>query len=160
MFLMVFVAHCAFSRPGVLVKASSATYPDATTMRTGTSFAAGFVSGVAALMLQAFPSITPAEILNRIQYGAAANVLSNATNFPNRLLSTEFIDDFSRAPSTIPPLVTKTPRPVPGPTQVRPACGTILLSGCVENDDCCSRRCWRFFLLLGGHRRCWFFSNV
>lgn len=144
-----------FHRPGVSIKSPSNAGPDATTTKTGTSVAAAFVSGVAALYLEAFPNISPAELLSRMRYGAASSMLLDATNFPNLLVSTEFIDDFSPAPVSKPPLVTKTPAPVP----TRRACGGLLVSACIENSDCCTGQCWQFRFFFG-LKRCWIFSNI
>lgn len=144
--------------PGVSISSASNGGPDATTTKTGTSMAAAIVSGVAALYLEAYPAATPAEILNRMIYGAAANILQNATNYPNYLLSTEFIDDFTAAPATIPILVQKTRSPSPAPAR---ACGGMLVSACTKNSQCCSGRCWRFnFFAIRGLQRCFMFSNI
>lgn len=133
---------------------------------TGTSIAAPFVSGVAALLLQAYPDATPNEIRSRLVAGAAFGILSDSSEYPNRLLSTEYIDEPLSQPEQVPtqapsynPLNPHSPADATfSPTnEIVWGCGMILVSRCNDNDDCCSRACYRFRFF---GKRCWFSSNI
>jgi hypothetical protein len=74
--------------PGSQVRAAVTTNDTETDLRTGTSQAAGFVAGVAALYLASNPSASPAEVHNAIVSGATVGVVTGVTGgTPNRLLS-------------------------------------------------------------------------
>jgi hypothetical protein len=78
--------------PGTFITSSTAntntfgttdTYPDNVNFKiansTGTSFAAPQVAGFAAMYLQAYPTLTPAQLKQRMQADAKAGVLHDAT---------------------------------------------------------------------------------
>jgi hypothetical protein len=54
--------------------------------RSGTSLAAPFVTGVAALLLEQYRSLTPAQVKTTIVETATPDVLTNLSDSPNRLL--------------------------------------------------------------------------
>ena len=73
--------------PGSSITSSWYTSTSATNTISGTSMASPHVAGVAALVLSANPSYTPAQVTSRITGTAAASkVTSPGTSSPNRLL--------------------------------------------------------------------------
>ncbi|MEL4506365.1 S8 family peptidase [Luteococcus sp. H138] len=75
--------------PGTNIRSAWIGSSTATNSDSGTSMAAPFVSGAAALVLQARPSWTPAQVHSQIVTQAARNVIINPTKgTPNRMLYT------------------------------------------------------------------------
>ena len=73
--------------PGSSILSAWWTGPSATKTLSGTSMAAPHVAGAAALLLQASPSATPAQIAQRLVAAATPGVVGNpGTGSPNRLL--------------------------------------------------------------------------
>ncbi|MDN5564671.1 MAG: S8 family peptidase [Luteococcus sp.] len=84
----------------------------AVAQNSGTSMAAPFVSGLAALVAQARPTWTPAQVAAQVTAQATPNVIANPTSgTPNRMINTL---------STVTPgMIEKAPRPtISGTTQV------------------------------------------
>ncbi len=77
----------ALFAPGVNILSDGYSSPSATSVSSGTSEAAPFVAGVAALYLQKYPSASPASISQTLVSRATIDTLT-ATGFdsPNRLL--------------------------------------------------------------------------
>jgi probable HAF family extracellular repeat protein len=72
--------------PGTGIESASNTTDAASIAMSGTSMAAPFVAGVAALVLQDDPSATPATVKTRILSGATRNALGGTLGSPNLLL--------------------------------------------------------------------------
>lgn len=73
--------------PGTLIRSSYGTSDTATARMTGTSTATPHVSGVAALIIAANPSYSPAQVTDTLLSNATTEVLSNLDeNSPDRLL--------------------------------------------------------------------------
>eukprot|EP01119_Soliformovum_irregulare_P007519 TRINITY_DN19956_c0_g1_i1.p1 TRINITY_DN19956_c0_g1~~TRINITY_DN19956_c0_g1_i1.p1 ORF type:complete len:418 (+),score=95.06 TRINITY_DN19956_c0_g1_i1:16-1269(+) len=73
--------------PGVNIVSASHQSTTGAAGMSGTSMAAPHVAGVAALVLQAFPSYTPAQVANHIISTSTTGKFSNLpANSPNRLL--------------------------------------------------------------------------
>ncbi|MGB0964113.1 MAG: S8 family serine peptidase, partial [Mycobacterium sp.] len=98
---------------------------------SGTSFAAAYVSGLAALLRQRFPELTPAQIINRITAtarhpgGGVDNVVGAGVIDPVAALTW----DVPPGPATIPYRVQEIPPPqhVPPPDR-NPITGVVIVS--------------------------------
>ena len=103
--------------PGQSITSAWITSNTSTHTISGTSMASPHVAGAAALVLQANPTWTPAQVSTAILNSATTGVISNpGTGSPNRLLYT------GTAPQT--PVPTPTPIPTPAPT-----CAAQVFSG-------------------------------
>jgi subtilisin family serine protease len=73
--------------PGVNIISAGHTSPTAAAITSGTSAAAPFVAGVAALTLEKYPSALPATVAATIQSSATLGIVTGASSdTPNRLL--------------------------------------------------------------------------
>jgi subtilisin family serine protease len=125
-------------------------------IKSGTSMASPHVAGVAALLLQEDPNLTPAEITDRILADATPGVVGReGRGSPNILLYTGTITPSSPTP---PPLPTPSPAPTtpapttqpapssapvfltPVPTPAVPSCRTKK-EPCSLASECCSNTC-------------------
>ena len=92
------------SAPGTGITSAWSAYDDGLTNASGTSMAAPFVAGAAALYLQANPGASPTTVTNAIIASATTNVLSMwASTTPNRLLRVNGPADGAVLPAPPPP---------------------------------------------------------
>lgn len=95
---------------------------------SGTSNAAPIVSGIAAMMLQENPSLTQAQVEEKLRSTATAGALFNiGANSPN-LLAYSLFSPTAVAPTTTVPVVTTTVAPTPtvAPSTTAPAVTTTI----------------------------------
>jgi subtilisin family serine protease len=98
--------------PGVQIYAPVNTDDNSVQLYSGTSQAAGFVAGAAAMYLEANPAATPAQVSNAIVSGATTGVVAGVTGgTPNQLLRV-----LGGSGGTQPP-----PPPPPPPTNAPPS---------------------------------------
>jgi subtilisin family serine protease len=108
--------------PGVSIRSCSTLTPDASTLKNGASMASPHVAGVAALLLDEDPALTPALLLDRMLADATSGIVTNLPvneTTPNEFLYTGDINSratASSAPSSTPSLApSSAPTPVPAP---------------------------------------------
>ncbi len=82
--------------PGVNIKSSVAGSDTATAMYSGTSMASPHVAGAAALVLDAYPSYSPAQVRNVLVAEATIGKITDPHGSPNRLL---FVPAPAKAPA-------------------------------------------------------------
>ncbi len=85
--------------PGVNIRSAWASSNTATELLSGTSMAAPHVAGAAALVLDAFPADTPAQVRNYLVTKATTGKVTDPKGSPNRLL-------FVPAPAGAPTIAT------------------------------------------------------
>jgi subtilisin family serine protease len=95
---------------------------------SGTSMASPHVAGVAALLLEMNPTLTPAEVTQKMIDDATDGVVGNQRGSPNKLLYTGDITGPLQGPDT------------PDPPAEEPDCAADSAS-CSSNGDCCSGSC-------------------
>jgi subtilisin family serine protease len=78
--------HLTLFAPGVAIAGAGSASDTAEFTADGDSYAAAFVSGVAALYLQHHPSAAPTEVKNALLAAATRNVVKNAGAAPSLLL--------------------------------------------------------------------------
>jgi subtilisin family serine protease len=124
--------------PGVSITSCSLTQPEGVPY-SGTSMASPHVAGVAALLLEEDPCLTPAALAQKMIDDATPNVVINeGRRSPNLLLYTGLILADDPAVNPI-PCPAPGPGPDPGPT---PSCDRYPPSAsCNVNGDCCSDWC-------------------
>ena len=104
--------------PGVGIASSTATSPTSTGTMSGTSMAAPHVAGIAAVLLEAAPTLTPAQVAQSLLQGATTGVVTSAgSGSPNRLLH------------TVGELTTQTPPPPAGVTAPSAPTGVTAAAG-------------------------------
>lgn len=108
--------------PGTSITSSSNQCDTCSTSMSGTSMASPHVTGVAALVRQAHPDYTAAQVFDAIINMGTANVVNNAgTGSPNLLLYGRESSSPSPTPTTAPPTATPTtPPPTATPTGIAP----------------------------------------
>lgn len=72
--------------PGSNISSASHIDPHGWTIKSGTSMSSPHVTGAAALLLQARPKLTPAQVASQMLYQASASVITDAMGSPNKLL--------------------------------------------------------------------------
>merc|ERR1711920_136538 len=111
--------------PGSEIFSASSRSDSASAILSGTSMACPHVSGVAALLLSADPTMNPDEVERRIVESAHQNKVLDSRGSPNRLL---FMGDFVVTPTPAPTPVPPTPSPpvstpAPSPSTSTPISG-------------------------------------
>lgn len=88
--------------PGVSILSDWYTSPTATSVASGTSSAAPFVAGVAALCLQKFPTASPGDVSQTVVSEATTGLLGQiGDGSPNRLLYSQ-LSTLHNAPAEVP----------------------------------------------------------
>ena len=98
--------------PGVSIASAYKTSATSIALMSGTSMAAPHVAGRAALLLEAYPTMTSSAVTSAILSTSTAGIIANAASSPNRLLYTGDVTAVAPPPTTPPP--TTTPPPATG----------------------------------------------
>ena len=136
--------------PGVDITSASHVSDTGSFVSTGTSMAAPHVAGAAALILQQFPSATPADVWATISAGATRGVLTECCGDPDVLLNVG-----PGAPQQPPPQPPGPPLPVgDGPGAVSAFSGQMHTFGRGQDDALWVRHAaggdWTGWAHLGG----------
>ncbi|MFZ4515216.1 MAG: S8 family serine peptidase [Acidimicrobiia bacterium] len=116
--------------PGVGITSSWFTSPSSTASLSGTSMASPHVAGAAAVLLGQRPTLTPADVANRIVTSATTGVVTDSgSGSPNRLLFNDPAGETKAPPTpttttTKPPATTTTTAPRTTTTTNKPATTT------------------------------------
>jgi subtilisin family serine protease len=128
--------------PGVRITSASYSSNSGTAIMSGTSMASPHVAGAAALVLGAWPTLTPAKVRDYLVAQATPAVVTDpGTGSPNLLLYTGGITIPAAPDPTVTPTptVTATPTATPTPTPTTPApavpCGPFTMGGNVVIAD-------------------------
>merc|ERR1719323_2579280 len=119
--------------PGSSIVSASHTSNTRSSTKSGTSMAAPHVAGGAAVILALEPSLTPAQVKERLLEMAEANVLTGVKGSPNLLLNVR--EQHTGPPTPAPPTPTPPP-PSPTPTPPSPPSPTPPSGGCEHEKDC------------------------
>jgi subtilisin family serine protease len=117
--------------PGVSVRTASAASDTSVTSASGTSFASPMVAGAAALVLQANPAASPAEVAQAVVSNATGGTLSGlGSRSPNLLLHTASLQTAvaPTPPPAAPDTSTAAPAPAPIPAASVPPTASFSLS--------------------------------
>merc|ERR1719323_582710 len=119
--------------PGSSIVSASHTSNTGSSTKSGTSMAAPHVAGGAAVILASEPSLTPAQVKERLLEMAEVNVLTDVKGSPNLLLNVR--EQHTGPPTPAPPTPTPPP-PSPTPTPPSPPSPTPPSGGCEHEKDC------------------------
>jgi hypothetical protein len=134
-----------------IISAKTNTLSEGTSL-SGTSMAAPHVAGVAALLLEEEPELSPIRVLDKMLTSATRNVVTNSgAGSPDRMLYTGDITGPAPVreiePEPVPvldpepePVPDPGPEPEPEPVPTPPTCSAKSES-CTTDSDCCSKKC-------------------
>jgi subtilisin family serine protease len=107
--------------PGVMIESASSEMNNATSVLTGTSQAAPFITGIVALLLEGSPNSTNADIKNIISTGSLKDKLDNASLLGtiNEIAQTHIFPSYPIIPS--PPAPTPPTSKLPTPPAPKPS---------------------------------------
>ncbi|MBY0488345.1 MAG: S8 family peptidase [Gemmatimonadaceae bacterium] len=108
---------------------------------SGTSMATPHVTGVAALILGAYPTYTADQVRSSMLAAATPNVITDPAGSPNMLLSTLFTAAVTPAPAPIDTTTTTTPTQPPPPPPA-PVAITLSITKQVSKNNNTARLLW------------------